>query len=281
MRNSQKSFPYPVLTKENGSILNSSLDFKYSIINDKNLKCLVKVDLKNRDLKKLIKEEKAAFITLIDCPKTRFRKTILSKEYEYEFEIEDFNLKNRVEIASMIISIEDLEYTNKDFDDDSQGDVYFIPKNNILGYDEDITFEIERNTDSMENLPSIFSIILNTESGAPSLTLDLNDNKIKLLLNTKNYELYKNLRENQQLEEILASLFIVPALTMILSQLPDLEDQYGNSNWFHSIVTRLKNLGISKELAKDEAIRYSHEILGETFEKSLEILDEISLIGDE
>ena len=240
MRNKGKKFPYPVLSKETDDILNSSLDFKYTVIENTNFKCHVKVDLRNSTLKRLINENKASVAIHIECPKTRYREIKTYNKYDFEFEIENKFLSNRVEIASMIIAKEDFLYENSDFNIDYEGDNYFILKNNILAYDDDISFDIERNTDSLENLPSIFSIVEDRESNAAGMDLELTETKVKIKLNHENYEFYKELRNNQEFEQVLASLFIMPSLVNILSSFSELEADYGNSNWFHSINNRLR-----------------------------------------
>jgi len=282
MRNKEKKFPYPVLSKDTDDFIDSTLDFTYTIIEDLNFKCNVKVNLNNRILRKLVKKGKALLAVHVECPKTRFRKIITFSDYNFEFEINNKFLANRVEIASMIISAEDLEYRNNQFNEDYEGDIYYVGKNNILAYDNDITFDIERNIDSLENLPSIFSIIEDKELKAPSIALNLTETKIQLKLNSVNYDLYKDIRKNGDLEQVIASLFIMPALVNILSSFRELEEDYGNSNWFHSINKRLKEIGIGKtENISEDALKISQEILGDTFNSSLSILREISLRSDE
>ena len=278
MRNKGKQFPYPVLSKETDDVLNSSLDFKYTIIENINFKCHVEVELRNPTLKKLIKENKAAIAVHIECPKTRYREIKTYNKYDFEFEIENKLLSNRVEVASMIVAKENFSYKNANFNSDYEGDNYFILKNNILAYDDDISFDIERNTDSLENLPSIFSIVEDRESNAAGIDLELTETKVKIKLNHENYELYKNLRNNQEFEQVLASLFIMPSLVNILSSFSDLEADYGNSNWFHSINNRLKDIGVSKgEDTGENALKLAQEILGDTFRSSLNTLLEVSI----
>ena len=84
MRNKNKKFPYPVLSKDTEDIINSSLGFKYTVVEDQDFRCHVKVDLVNRSLKKLIKDEKAAIAIHIECPKTRYREIKLFRDFEFE-----------------------------------------------------------------------------------------------------------------------------------------------------------------------------------------------------
>lgn len=278
MKNNNKTFPYPVLTKNNDDILESYLNFKYIPIESKNLKCSVKIELKNETLEKLIEEKKAIFIIHVECSKTRYRKIIKSFEYDFEFEINNKLLLNKVEISSMIISTENLDYKNSLFNEDFIGDSYFIDKNKILAYDDDIIIDIERNTDSLENFPSIFAIVLNNDDDKKiGMDLDLAGNKIKIILNHENYEMYKILREDQRLEQVLASMFIIPSLVNVLTDFENLEES-SNLNWYHSINSRLKELGITnaEEVSKG-ALKFSQLILGNTFKNSLETLKEISL----
>lgn len=282
MRNSNKTFPYPILYKDTEDLENSSIEFEYKIVESENLKCIVKVELKNKAIRRLLSKKKAKIITHIDCTKTRYRDTINSYEYDFEFEIPNELLSNRVEIASMIVLTEDLEYTNNDFSDDYKGDIYYLVKNNIIAYGEDITLDIEKLSDTLENLPSIFSIIKDESPDQNTMDLEIQESKIVIKLNNQNYELYKELRNNQKLEQVLATIFIIPALVKVLSDFGKLEEDYSHTNWYFSIKNRLKKLGITdNENISDGALKYSQLILGDTFEKTLEVLETLSLEEEE
>lgn len=282
MQNNNKIFPYPVLTKESDDILDSFLNFKHEIVENKDLICNVKVELKNNTLRKLIRDGKAAFVVHIECKKTRYRKTFKFKEYDFDFKIDNNSILNRVEIASMIVAQEEFKYTNISFNEDYKGDSYHITKNQILAYDEDISLEIERHTDSLENLPSIFCIVQNTDIKAVGMDYDLTDTKIKIKLNPNIFQYYKTLRINSNLEEILASLFIIPTLIKVLSDFEKLEEDYSSSNWYHSIKNRLKDLEITTiEEVSEGALKIAQMILGDTFKGSLIALEFMSLGGDE
>lgn len=272
MRNSGKLFPYPVLSYESDDILNSKLEFKYNVIEDKDLRCKVEVKLKNKTLRALLKEGKVAYLILVECPKTRFRKAFRFETNEYEFKVSEKELQNRVEVASMIISKEDFDYRNDDFSEDYMGDSFYIKKNNILAYGEDISFNIERNTDNLENLPSIFLIVVNNEKNAESISINLEGDKIKILLKPSIYDLYKELYQDPSQIEILSSLIVVPALVEVIASFKNLEDDYGSTSWYQSINRRLKELKINKEEASDTALSTAQRILEDTFETALETL---------
>lgn len=281
MKNNNKNFPYPVLCKDNDDILNSELNFEYTPFESKNLKLGVKIELVNEKLEELIKEKLATFVIHIECPKTRYRQIFKSKKREFEIEIPHTSLLNSVEISSMIVTEENIKYTNNKFNEDFYNEVFEIGKNKILGYDDDIKIEIERNSDHLENFPSIFSVVKRDDMGKNiGMDLDYSTNKIRIMLDVENYELYKHLREDQQLEKVLASLFILPALVNVLSDYKNLND-LETLNWYHSISLRLNELGISdKEEISNNALKIAQQILGDTFKNSLKTLLERS-IGDE
>jgi len=281
VKNNNKNFPYPVLCKDNDDILNSELNFEYTPFESKNLKLGVKIELVNEKLEELIKEKLATFVIHIECPKTRYRQIFKSKKREFEIEIPHTSLLNSVEISSMIVTEENIKYTNNKFNEDFYNEVFEIGKNKILGYDDDIKIEIERNSDHLENFPSIFSVVKRDDMGKNiGMDLDYSTNKIRIMLDVENYELYKHLREDQQLEKVLASLFILPALVNVLSDYKNLND-LETLNWYHSISLRLNELGISdKEEISNNALKIAQQILGDTFKNSLKTLLERS-IGDE
>lgn len=280
MKNNGKKFPYPVLSKDNNDILESHLNFEYIPKESQNLILDVKIDLKNKTIESLIKDKKAIFVTHIECAKTKYRTTFKSFNNNFTVNVDNKSLKGKVDISSMIISTEDINYINEDWNEDYSGDKYYIGKNKILAYDEDYIIDIERNTDSLENLPSIFSIVPNTVYKAPPMDLDTTGNKIKISLNSYNFENYKILYNNQQLEQTLASIFIVPALISVLTDFHKESDDC-TLNWYLTIERRLNELKIPiDEDLSANALKYTHLILGNNLEVTLDKLKLLSL-GDE
>ena len=138
MKVGKKLFPYPTLN--NAELINAYVDSHYSIqfemeINDKYL--LLKnthIDIKNISIERLIEENKAKAVLIIECSQTLYRKTFELSIDSQNIEILLSDLNGSVEISSFIYALEDISsYSSEYFIDDYRE--YSFDIDNIAIYD--------------------------------------------------------------------------------------------------------------------------------------------------
>lgn len=271
MQNINKTFPYPVLSEATDDILNSHFSV---YINQKGEELFFEFNLQNEVLEDFIKINKAEYALHIECPKTRFRKTYAFSENNKRIYIDPKLLKNRVEICSMLVAKEDIfNYSSPNFNEDYEGLSFNLKKNSILAYTNDIQMNVENNIDALKSFPSIFIIIPNNDKNAEDMALELTESKIKIVLNKRLYDLYKEIKASVAIQSNLGALFVVPILTEILASFNSLEETYSDATWYLAISRRLRELNIepSSELS-EKAAAVAQKILGNTLYESLNTL---------
>lgn len=271
MQNINKTFPYPVLSETTDDILNSNFSVD---VTQKGEELFFEFSLQNEILEELIKEKKVEYTLHIECSKTRFRKIYTFLENTKKIYIDPKLLKDRVEICSMLIAKEDiLNYSSPNFNEDYEGLSFNLKKNSILAYTHDIQMNVENNIDALKSFPSIFMIIPNNDKNAEDMAFELTQSKIKIVLNKRLYDLYKEIKSSIAIQSNLGALFVVPVLTEILASFNSLEETYSDANWYLAISKRLRELNIepSSELS-ERAAAISQKILGNTLYESLNTL---------
>lgn len=277
MLNSDKFFPYPVLNNNSEDFRTSKIEFQYTQIETSNFLLHCKLILKNATIKKLLEEKKAIILVNIECLKTRYRVSKVFDKYDFEIEVAEKYLEDKVQVASMIIATQDIpDYTNIDFVDELKDEVFYIKKNAILAFGDDLIFDVERNTDNLENTPSIFTIICDNDYKAKKIATEFTNTKIQIKLNRDTFNLYKILQNNSTIEQILAQSIVYPVLVNIISSFESLEMEYKDAKWFVILNRRLKELRYNDySKFNTDAISIAQEILGDTFIDSLHMLREI------
>ena len=277
MLNSDKFFPYPVLNNNSEDFRTSKIEFQYTQIKTSIFLLHCKLILKNATIKKLLEEKKAIILVNIECLKTRYRVSKVFDKYDFEIEVAEKYLEDKVQVASMIIATQDIpDYTNIDFVDELKDEVFYIKKNAILAFGDDLIFDVERNTDNLENTPSIFTIIRDNDYKAKKIATEFTNTKIQIKLNRDTFNLYKILQNNSTIEQILAQSIVYPVLVNIISSFESLEMEYKDAKWFVILNRRLKELRYNDySKFNTDAISIAQEILGDTFIDSLHMLREI------
>lgn len=103
----------------------------------------------------------------------------------------------------------------------------------------------------MENTSSIFSIVPNLDPNETIINVDISSTKPKIVIHipVKGCNIYKNLSSNLELQSIMHSMIIVPALVQVFEELKATRFElynYNDSNcrWFKALTKACRNLKI-------------------------------------
>ena len=145
---------------------------------------------------------------------------------------------------------EDLKgYKNADFSADYRGFVFNIKKGCLLAIGECIEIELNKQKDDLENTSSIFSIVPNLDPNETIINVDVSSTKSKIVIRIpiKGCNIYKNLSANLELQSIMHSMIIVPALVQVFDELKASRHElynYSDCRWFKALTKACKNLKI-------------------------------------
>lgn len=275
-----KLYPYPVLWNKNDDYKMPS-EFSAEIKteeNFKNTKLKIKFFLKDKEIEKLIRENKAEYVVHIEGTRTYFRDFISTRETEITYELKDRDILGKLEINFFILAKQDIRgYRNDNFNEDYSSEAFNLKKGNIIAIADGYRFDIEKNDDELGKISSIFSICKKETVEQTGMTVDMSYEKIRIGLNITDYVNYSQLSQNPNKVDSVNSIIIFPALIYIFEQLKKdfTETDYTEYKWFRALENIFKKNGqeLNKELLENEiSIDLAQRVLNYPIERAFNSL---------
>ena len=282
-------YPYPVLWDKNDDYKKPSkfLAEVEAKENFKNIKLKINFLLKDKEIENLIKENKAEYVVHIEATSTYFRELISTREAEINYDLKDNDILGRLQMSFFILAKEDiLDYKNSNFNEDYSGESFNLKKGNIIAIADSYRFDIEKNDDNLEKVSSIFSICQKETIEQTGMTVDMNNDKIRIALNKTDYINYHQLSQNSNNINIINSIIIFPALIFIFEQLKkDFdENDFADYKWFRALrkIFEKNNQSLNKDLLENElSIDLAQKILNYPIERAFNSLKDENYGDDE
>ena len=275
-----KLYPYPVLWNKNDDYKMPS-EFSAEIKteeNFKNTKLKIKFFLKDKEIEKLIRENKAEYVVHIEGTRTYFRDFISTRETEITYDLKDRDILGKLEINFFILAKQDIRgYRNDNFNEDYSSEAFNLKKGNIIAIADGYRFDIEKNDDELGTISSIFSICKKETVEQTGMTVDMSYEKIRIGLNITDYVNYSQLSQNPNKVDSVNSIIIFPALIYIFEQLKKdfTETDYTEYKWFRALENIFKKNGqeLNKELLENEiSIDLAQRVLNYPIERAFNSL---------
>ena len=275
-----KLYPYPVLWDKNDDYKKPS---KFSVEVEpkedfKNIKLKINFLLKDKEIEKLIKENKAEYVVHIEGSSTYFREIISTKETEISYVLKDRDILGRLQVNFFILARQDIKnYKNDNFNEDYSSETFNLKKGNIIAIADGYRFDIEKNDDELGKISSIFSICKKETVEQTGMTIDMGYEKIRIGLNITDYVNYSQLSQNPNKVDSVNSIIIFPALIYIFEQLKKdfTETDYTEYKWFRALENIFKKNGqeLNKELLENEiSIDLAQRVLNYPIERAFNSL---------
>ena len=282
-------YPYPVLWDKNDDYKKPSkfLAEVEAKENFKNIKLKINFLLKDKEIENLIKENKAEYVVHIEATSTYFRELISTREAEINYDLKDNDILGRLQMSFFILAKEDiLDYKNSNFNEDYSGESFNLKKGNIIAIADSYRIDIEKNDDNLEKVSSIFSICQKETVEQTGMTVDMNNEKIRIALNKTDYINYHQLSQNSNNINIINSIIIFPALIFIFEQLKkDFdENDFADYKWFRALrkIFEKNNQSLNKDLLENElSIDLAQKILNYPIERAFNSLKDENYGDDE
>ena len=275
-----KLYPYPVLWDKNDDYKKPS---KFSVEVEpkedfKNIKLKINFLLKDKEIEKLIKENKAEYVVHIEGSSTYFREIISTKETEISYVLKDRDILGRLQVNFFILARQDIKnYKNDNFNEDYSSETFNLKKGNIIAIADGYRFDIEKNDNELGKISSIFSICKKETVEQTGMTIDMGYEKIRIGLNITDYVNYSQLSQNPNKVESVNSIIIFPALIYIFEQLKKdfNETDYTEYKWFRALENIFKKNGedLNKGLLENEiSIDLAQRVLNYPIERAFNSL---------
>lgn len=242
-----KLYPYPVLSKFSDDYSNSSFETVVTPEKDGfNLKLNFLTEINNDGIKELIEDGLARIVYHLECSQTGFRIALKTEKSELLFPIDRKLVTGKLQVCSFIVAQKEIfGYLNKDFHEDYRGFKFDIDEGCILAIGGQTNIQFESSLNDIAYTPSVFTIIKNRNELQNEMIVDLNQNKIVIMLPEKEFNNYRSLRGQAFIQPVLNSIIIIPALSFALSEVAKRQTserfEFDSYSWYRAIKKSLKN----------------------------------------
>lgn len=243
-------FPYPVLCNDNDDYIDSTF-----VVNCKcteELSDLVldfDIDLKNNEkLQRLIRDGFAEYVIHIECSSTAFRTILEFSGNQSSYRISKSRINNEIALLGMIVAVKNISsYASEQLNEDYSGELISFDRGSILAYYNIPKIYVIKNYEELSGGNTLFTIVkkINTDPIAQEpVSYDIGDSKIKILVDENVYNKYITYYTNPNMEAIISSLLIMPALIYMIESLRNEGvDGYRSLSWYQAISKSCKLQG--------------------------------------
>ncbi|MGN1114930.1 MAG: hypothetical protein ACI4RC_07410 [Oscillospiraceae bacterium] len=241
-----KLYPYPVLSIYNDDYKDSSFTMKFTAEQGLREICFkISLNLVDKKINKLIENEYAEYVIHIECPYTAYRTVIKTDETEIRKNVPEHKLNGKVSICAFVVAKDDIiDYYNDSFNDDYEGMKFDLHRGNIIAIGGQYNMKITKEVEELSKIPSIFTICKCAEDTDESMKIDIGGEKITITLCDKSFEDYKLLAGMPEMQPVIHSMLIIPALVYTFENLKNSgTGEFEDQRWYKSIERSLEKNG--------------------------------------
>lgn len=239
MQLKSRYFTYPVISLGNNFYIDSSFETDVeSNFEGYNINLVLKANLKNKELEEMLENGTVIIVHHIECPQTCFRDIIKTKKENEFISLRDSQVNGVVQVCSFLVANENIsKYSNDLFAREYKGFKFDIEKGCIMAIGSQVDLRINKRRDDLVNASSIFSIIPNMDPSVMEIKINLTDNKIAIIIPEKTFGIYENMSSYMDIQPVMHSMFIIPALMYTFYELKDSNELYiyEDNRWFRAL----------------------------------------------
>lgn len=271
-----KYYPYPVIVEGGDYYENSKFSTNVEQgMDGYNVKITITVDFNDALLLQKIEQGEVVYVHHIECPQTCYRRIVKTRENVKEILLKDADVNGVVQVCSFVIAEKDIEkYTNESFSADYKGWKFNIEKGCILAIGNQYNIIINKVRDDLANTSSIFSIVPNADQTENNVLIDLGQQKIVIILPEKTYQQYYSVQDYIDIQPVMHSMIIIPALVYVFSELRTTEDleEMEYYRWFRALKKACEGIGValdSESLKNMKPFKVAQQLLDGPIAKAI------------
>ena len=239
-------FPYPVLCNETDDYQNNAFETEVKVeerLHDIHITAKFKLD--NLAILDLIRMGMAEYVLHLECSMTYFRKVIKTDINEISYSIPKERVNGEIAVLSMVVAKRRIvSFTSEDLNEDYDGESISFDKASILAYQNLPKIQVFKNYEELAGNESLFAVVkvgLPDDEEVHPLSFDLNDDRIKIMVDAKTYACYIHY---QQKGSVAMSLLVLPAVIYMLDELRGSPEAFSNKMWFVKMKQYYKSQGL-------------------------------------
>lgn len=252
-------FPYPVLCVDNDDYIGSEFYVENNLKEElTDLSFSFDISLNNNEeLEFLIQKGCAEFVIHIECSSTAFRTIIRTAGNNIKYHIPKSRVNGEIVILGAIVAKEKIpvfksSHLNEDYDEEVS-----FEKGAILAYYNLPKVYITKNYEELASDNAFFTVVkrISVEKNEQNpVTYDINESKIKILVDEDIYNEYIKYHANPNMEPLTNALLVMPALAYTIDTLrSDGVEKFKSLYWYQKInkSCQLQGLNFEEEMIFD------------------------------
>ena len=250
MNITNRLYTYPVLSDEKDDYISSkfSVNASHTMSGVNTLQLNFDINLDCKEIQNMIDCGKAEYLIHVECSTTAFRTVIKSRLPYINKEIPISRINGTVEMVAFVVVAQDIEkFKCGDWIDDYYGMEFSLKIGSILAYQNLNELHITKDYEEFSNASSIFMVYKRITNEDKPIEVELESSKIKIGLGTDEYLAYTRFYKKPELQSILNSMIILPALVFVFEELKQEGgiEQYRNRKWYESLEKAYDQRGIN------------------------------------
>jgi len=246
MRFSEETrYPHPVLSSDTGDFSTGEFDMDFIVHENPKTGSLTlkhSTTLTENGIRSLVEEGKASVGCFVKCRDTYYSELVTLTWTEGRTDFETGKLLNRVSLRPLVWMKRDIPEwdpgtINQEFEPPvilKHGDIIAIGDEHIISVGQAKLAPIE----------SIFELDSSPNIPEGRLRIELEQDRIKILVDEKSHELILLLRGQTQGKPVVMNAVYLPAVMEVLDALKDGGEQYEGLRWYTPFMARCDSRGI-------------------------------------
>lgn len=214
----------------------------------------------SKTISNLIENKYAEFMIHIECSQTAYRRAIRTSAKNTFIEIPLKKVNGKIEFVAFVVVRKNIsDYVSDEWSSDFDGLSFDLPKGSIIAYENLESINITKDFEEFTNPNSIISVVKRYSVEQIPSVINLETNRIQIIMNEKDYDDYIRLSNNIDTQELINSSTVFPALVYAFDELKDEDvyEKYSTRNWLISLEKAFARRGQDlKDILSSEKTSY-------------------------
>jgi hypothetical protein len=268
-------FPHPILSRATNDFLSGEFNFEFDVeerASDGRLRLTYSCDITESELRKMVQEERARTGLFVTCLETYYNKLSPLSLGKGNLEFQGGLLNGRVVLRPILWTERDPEgWQSKNIHHEFGTGPLQIGAHKLLGLGDEFVINVGR--DKLRPLETIFTLAVSDEVPEGHISLDLETDRIRIVVGKKTHESITLYRGNTIGRAILLNGVYLPAVIEVLRNLALDSQLYESRRWYRPFVAKCQHLSI--DVSDPALLADAQKLLSNPYQRLMERQEKI------